>query len=87
MLELKAHPNDNINVVQMMEFVIDRVKNIAGKGENAGYKVLVTSIFFFSRHVFSSPEHNVIDHCPASVHLCVHPYVCLAVLTSPTLWG
>ena len=36
--KLKAFADENFNVVQMMQFFYDRVKNIVGKGENAGYK-------------------------------------------------
>ena len=36
--KLKGVTEDNINVAQMMEFVIYRIENIVGKGENAGYQ-------------------------------------------------
>ena len=36
--KLKAFADDKINVAQMIFFVFDRVENIAGKGENAGYQ-------------------------------------------------
>ena len=39
----------------MIISVFDRVENIVGKGENAGIKVLVTSIFSFSHNVFKRP--------------------------------
>ena len=45
--KLKAFADDEIKVLEMMIFVLDRVENILGKG-----KMLVTSIFSFSRNVF-----------------------------------
>ena len=38
MTSLKALANDKINVPQMMVSVSDRIENIVGKGENAGYQ-------------------------------------------------
>ena len=35
---LKAFADDRINVAQMMITACDRVENIVGKGENAGYQ-------------------------------------------------
>ena len=35
--KLKAFADDMFNVVQMMQFFLDRVENNVGKGENAGY--------------------------------------------------
>ena len=36
--ELKAFADDKINVAQMMISAFERVENILGKGENAGYQ-------------------------------------------------
>ena len=36
--KLKAIADDNINVAQMMISVSHRIRNIVGKGENAGYQ-------------------------------------------------
>ena len=36
--KLKAVATDNLKVVKMMIYVLDRVENIVGKGENAGYQ-------------------------------------------------
>ena len=36
LFKLKAFANDNINVIEMIISVFDRVENILGKGENAG---------------------------------------------------
>ena len=38
MTKLKAFPDNKIDVAQMMIPVFDRVENIVGKGENAGYQ-------------------------------------------------
>ena len=35
--KFKAHADDSINVAQYLIFVLERVENILGKGENAGY--------------------------------------------------
>ena len=35
---LKAFADNKIKVLKMMIFVFDRVENIVGKGENAGYQ-------------------------------------------------
>ena len=35
---LKAFADDKIKVLKMMIFLFDRVENIVGKGENAGYQ-------------------------------------------------
>ena len=36
--KLKAFADDKINIAQMMVSVFDRIENIVGKGENAGYQ-------------------------------------------------
>ena len=36
--KLKAYADDKIKVLKMIIFVFDRVENIVGKGENAGYQ-------------------------------------------------
>ena len=45
--KLKALADDKINVTEKLNFVLGKVENIVGKGENAG-----TSIFSFSYNVF-----------------------------------
>ena len=42
MSEFKAFADENFNVAQMGPFYYDRVKNIMGKGENAGYQHFVS---------------------------------------------
>ena len=36
--KLKAFADDNFSLAQMVQFFIDRVENIMGKGEHAGYQ-------------------------------------------------
>ena len=36
--KLKAFADDKIIVIQKLKFVLGRVENIVGKGENAGYQ-------------------------------------------------
>ena len=36
--KLKAFADDKINVTEQLKFVMRRVENIMGKGENAGYQ-------------------------------------------------
>ena len=36
--KLKTYADDKIKVLKMMIFVFERVDNIVGKGENAGYQ-------------------------------------------------
>ena len=38
MYKLKAFADDKINVTEKMRFVLVRVENIVGKGENAAYQ-------------------------------------------------
>ena len=45
--KLKAFADDNLKVAKAVVFVLDRVENIVGKGENAGYQ-----LFSFSHKVF-----------------------------------
>ena len=36
--KLKAFADDKINVTENLEFVLERIENTGGKGENAGYQ-------------------------------------------------
>ena len=36
--KLKAFADDKINVTEKLKFLLQRVENIVGKGENAGHK-------------------------------------------------
>ena len=37
-LKLKTVADDKINGIQTLKFALERVENIVGKGENAGYQ-------------------------------------------------
>ena len=39
--KLKAYADDKINVTEALKFVLGKVENIVGKGENAGYQHLL----------------------------------------------
>ena len=47
MSEFKVNADDKFGVAEIMAFVFDRVENVVGNGENAGYQV-----FSFSDNVF-----------------------------------
>ena len=50
--KLKAFADDKIKVFEMMIFVFDRVENIVGKGENAGYQHFLLFPTMFSKGLF-----------------------------------
>ena len=50
--KLKAFADDKINVAKMMISVSDRVENIVGKGENAGYQHFLLFSQYFQRASF-----------------------------------
>ena len=41
--KLKAFADDKINLIEKLKFVLGRLENIMGKGENAGYQCLQKS--------------------------------------------
>ena len=51
--KLKAFADDKINVAELMVSLSDRVENIAGKGENAGYQHFLLFPQFFRKPSFS----------------------------------
>ena len=51
--KLKAFADNKINVAQMMIPVFDRVENIVGKGENAGYQHFLLFLQCFQKATFS----------------------------------
>ena len=51
--KLKAFSDDKINVADMMISLSDRIKNIVGKGENAGYQHFLLFPQCFQKHSFS----------------------------------
>ena len=48
-LKLKAFADDNLNVAKIMISPSDRVENIVGKGENAGYQHFLLSSQCFQK--------------------------------------
>ena len=50
--KLKAFADDNLNVNQKLEFVLGKVENIVGKGENAGYQHFLFFPEWFSKGYF-----------------------------------
>ena len=50
--KLKAFADDKFKLAQMMNFVFDRVENIVGKGENAGFSALSLFPTMFSKAFF-----------------------------------
>ena len=48
----KSFADDKINVTQNLKFVMGRVENIVGKGENAGYKHFLFFLTMFSKAFF-----------------------------------
>ena len=51
--KLKAFADDEINVAEMMISLSDRVKDIVGKGENAGYQQFLLFPQCFKKPSFS----------------------------------
>ena len=47
--KLKAFPDDKTKLLKKMIFVFDRVENIVGKGENAGYQHFLLFPHFFQK--------------------------------------
>ena len=48
--KFKAFADNKINVAQMLISVFDRVENIMGKGENAGYLHFLLFLLCFPEH-------------------------------------
>ena len=51
--KLKAFADDKSNATQKLKFVLGRVKNILGKGENAGYQHFLRFLQCFQKLSFS----------------------------------
>ena len=51
--KLKAFTDDKINVGENLKFVLGRVENIVGKGDNAGYQHFLLFPQFFQKPSFS----------------------------------
>ena len=52
-LKLQAFADDKSNVTQNLKFVLGRVENIVGKGENAGYQHFLLILQCFQKPSFS----------------------------------
>ena len=52
--KFKAHADDKINAIQNLNFVLGRVENILGKGENTGYHHFLLFPKCFQKAPFSS---------------------------------
>ena len=50
--KLKAFANNKINVTEKLKFVLGKVENIVGKGENAGYQNFLLFQQCFQKHSF-----------------------------------
>ena len=48
-LKLKAFADYKINVTEKLKFILGRVENIVGKGENAGYQHFLFFLQFFQK--------------------------------------
>ena len=51
--KLKAFADDNINVNEKFQFILGKIENIVGKGENAGYQHFLLFPQCFLKAVFS----------------------------------
>ena len=51
--KLKASADDKLNLTEKLKFVLGRVENIVGKGENAGYQHFLLFPQFFQKVSFS----------------------------------
>ena len=51
--KLKAFADDSIKLAKMMIFVLDRIENIVGKGENTGYQHFLLFPQCFQKAFFS----------------------------------
>ena len=58
--KLKAFADDKINVTKMIISVFDRVENIVGKGENAGYQHFLLFPQCFGKASFPGTSKGVI---------------------------
>ena len=61
--KLKAFADNKINVTQMIISVFDRVKNIEGKGENAGYHHFLLFPQCFVKASFADMSKLRRSHC------------------------
>ena len=55
MSKFKANPDDKFGVAEIMGFVFERVENIVGKGENAGYQYFLIFLQCFQKGSYPGP--------------------------------
>ena len=51
-IKLKALAEDNLDITEIVIYVFNRVENILGKGENAGYQHFLFFLTMFSKDIF-----------------------------------
>ena len=51
--KLKALADEKLNVTEKLKFVLGRIENIVGKGENAGYQHFLLLLQCFQKASFS----------------------------------
>ena len=68
--KLKAFADEKILVNEKLQFFWGRTENIVRKGENAGYQHFLLFPQCLKKASFLA---IVINQCPASVHVTVHP--------------
>ena len=59
--KLKAFADDNLNVAKKVISLHDRVENIVGKGENAGYQHFLLFLQCFQKASFPEASKGVIE--------------------------
>ena len=55
MTKLRAFADNKLNIAEMMIFLLDRVENTVGKGENAGYQHFLLVLQCFPKPSFLGP--------------------------------
>ena len=58
--KLKAFAKDKINLAKMMIYVFDRIENIVGKGENAGYQHFLLFLCFQKAYFSGSVKVGIV---------------------------
>ena len=90
--KLKAFADDNFNVAEVVKFLLGRIENIVGRGENTGYQpFLLFSLYCFLRVMKPcdclgndnyTPQKYVWESaCQSvclSVHLSVYSFFCVS---------
>ena len=65
--KLKAFADDKINVTEKLKFVLGKVENVVGKGENAGYQhfLLYPQCFQKASYTESLTHNHTMPHFDA----------------------